>query len=227
MQEDEMKEDKDAQETEAAGGAPEPQGEPGKPKKAMPSVPKGKFKKPEKKDFGGLKGKFQKQEKTDLSAAKGRFAAKKDGPVDKPSLDRFAKKAKMNPKIIYAAVGVVVVLVVIFLLLGSGTSLKNHAAYIRARNTIKHNSSVMEKLGGDVLREGGIPKLSEGQEKGFSIVEIENTVSGDKASGTFKAKAVYYRAQWQLIYLEVNIGGQTEILMDKELTEKGIMRKGR
>ena len=96
MQEEEKPQDSEAQETEetpapAAEGA-EAQA---KPKKAVPKVAKGAFKTPEKAELGAMKGKF---------------AGPKDGPVKKQPIDRFRKKSRINPKIIYAIIGVVVVL---------------------------------------------------------------------------------------------------------------------
>jgi hypothetical protein len=195
-------------------GAQEPQAEAegeAKPKKAIPKVPKGKFKKPE---------------KADLSTAKGKFAKKKGGPVDKPSLDRFHKKAGMNPKILYAIIGVVVVLVAVFFLFG-GSTIKNHTAYVKARLKIYGNPSVQENLG-EPLHDPGTPKYKEGQdEKGRNTIEFEHAVEGSKGSAPFKARGTEYRGTWEVLYLEVTVGGSTEVLIDKEITDRGIMRKSR
>ncbi len=191
---------------------PEMPAEAAKPRKKVPQIPKGKFKK---------------REKADLVGAKGKFAAPKEGPVKKQSLDRFAKKSRINKKILLAIVIVVAVLVVAYLFVGAGTSVKTHAVYLNARNTIENNKTIMPELGGTVLNDGRFPKLTKSEENGRRIVEIENSISGEKKSGTFKAKAVFYRRAWQILYLEVTVDGKVfPPLINKEVTDKGLQKKG-
>jgi hypothetical protein len=217
MLEEERIEDEGAQETEAAPESPQAEGEEVKPQKAVPKVPRGKFKKPE---------------KADLASVKGKFAKLKEGPVKKQSLDRFAKKSKMDPRVMYAGVGVVVVLAVIFVIFAMSRGKKTHAAYIKARNAIKENRDMKKMLGLPPLegcrplKEGGNPSLVFGEHKNHKIVDIENTVSGTKAKGSFKARAIYHKNQWKMMRLEVTLeGGRPKVLLDKELTDKGLMRK--
>lgn len=188
-----------------------------KPRKVIPKMVKGKFKKPEKMDLG---------------AAKGRFAKSREGPVKKLALDRFAKKSSPNKKIILAAIVVAAVLAAVLLFFGAGV--KGHAIYINARNTLLHNPEVIKAFYGRDLKEGETPHLTEGkrakatygEEQGRETVEIENTVSGEKYSGSFKVKGIQYRGLWKMLYLEVTVeSGYRKVLMDKVLTPDGIRNR--
>ncbi len=236
MPEEETNQDSDAQEAPSAPPASTPvgPGEAPKPKKVVPKVPKGKFKKPEQADLAAVKGQFKKPDKPDLSAAKGKFAPPKEGPIKKPPLDRFHKKPGINPKILYAIIGVVVVLVAIFLFFGTGGSIKGHPLYIKARNTLLHNKEVIEQFYGRSLKEGekvslkegSMPKDTYGEEDGRETLEIENTIKGEKRSGSFKVKGVKYKTKWTILYLEVTIGESfKKVLENKVLTETGIQSK--
>jgi hypothetical protein len=84
----------------------------------------------------------------------------------------------------------------------------------------------VERLGGTNFSEGIHPKFMWRQEKGYKVVDIENTISGKNQNGFFKAKAVNYRNKWHIIYLEVGIGDSpSQVLLDKVITDAGIMRR--
>lgn len=219
MSQEELNEQGEARE-EPAAEAPAPGEVPAegevaaKPKKVMPKVPKGMFKK---------------AGKADLSAAKGRFAPLKGGPVKKQSLDRFAKKGGPNKKVLLAIVAVAVVLVVIFMFFGAGV--KSHAVYINARNTLHKNPEVIKQFYGRELEPGELPRLTEGnratatygKEQKYDTIEIENSVSGEKHSGSFKVKGIKYRGLWRILRIEVTVdNGYNKVLTDLVLTDTGI-----
>lgn len=210
MPEEEKVQGSGAQENAPAEGG-QAEEAPAKPKKVIPKVPKGKFKKPEKPNLG---------------AAKGQFVMPKEGPVKKQSLDRFAKKSGMSKNVLFAIIGVAAVLVILYLILGAGTSRKNHTAYRKAFVVLNNNPDLKEKLG-TPMHDPGTPKFTEGtDDKGRNTVEIEHVVGGPKGSAPFKMKGSEYKGTWEVLYLEVTIAGSTDVLINKHITEKGIMRKG-
>jgi len=215
MQEEENGMESESQEQEASE-APAVEGGELKPKKAVPKVPKGAFKKPE---------------KADLASVKGKFAKPQDGPVKKQSVERFAKKKGLNPKILGAIVGVAVVLVVVYLFVGRGTSGKMDAGFLRAVKAIQGNTEDGKRYEGMKILPAGSPKFEEYSENGTKAKIITCGLSiekqnGSHESGSFKAKTVYFKTQWHLLYLEVTMGsGAADVILDKKLTEKGIMNK--
>jgi hypothetical protein len=200
MQEEEMGQDEEAQEPAAAPEGAE--GEPVKPKKAIPRVAKGKFKKPE---------------KADLAGAKGKFAGPKEGPVKKPSVERFAKKPGMDKRILLGMAVVVVVLVLVYIVFAGGSALKTQPYYVIARGFLYDNPGAQQAFGTPM--KDGTPKVTEGTLKEHDTVELENTVSGPNASGTFKAKLVLFKNDWQILELEYAVeGGTVEKVVKKEFT---------
>ncbi len=214
MQEEEKPQDNEAQETEEAPapatGGGEAKAEPAKPKKAIPKVAKGAFKKPEKAELGSLKGKF---------------AAPKEGPVKKQSVDRFRQKSKINPKIIYAIIGVAVVLFVLYFFLGRASSLKNDPAYMEARYTVVNNPDMKKLLGVPPVKDGN-PKIENSTKLGYPIRNVQNTISGSKGSATLKGMVAFYNSKWRVVELTVKTkDGKEHVLLDKELTADGIISK--
>jgi hypothetical protein len=212
MQEEEKSQNSEAQETEetpapaAEGG--EAQAEPGKPKKAIPKVAKGAFKKPEKAELGSMKGKF---------------AQPKDGPVKKQPIDRFRQKSKINPKIIYAFIGVVVVLFLIYFFLAGASSAKLDPAYMEARYMIVNNPEMKKILGIPPIHDSN-PTIKKDNEIGYPVRFVENSFSGSKGNATLSAKMAFYRNKWRVVKLTVKTkDGKEHKLVDKELTPDGII----
>jgi len=209
MQEEDKPQDSEAQETEDAP-APEGAEAPAKPKKAVPKVPKGSFKKPEKADLGSLKGKF---------------AAGKEGPVKKQPVDRFRQKARINPKIIYAIIGVAVVLFVLYFFLGRASSQKNDAAYIEARLTVVNNNDMKKLLGIPPYHDGN-PSIQNDNKLGYPVRTVQSTISGTKETATFTGLVAFYKNKWRVVELTVKTkDGKEHKLVDKQLTPEGIISK--
>jgi hypothetical protein len=212
MQEEEKPQDSEAQETEetpapAAEGA-EAQAEPAKPKKAVPKVAKGTFKKPEKAELGAMKGKF---------------AGPKDGPVKKQPIDRFRQKSKINAKIIYAIIGVAVVLFLIYFFLAGGSSAKLDPAYMEARYMIVNHPDMKKQLGIPPIHDGN-PTIKKDTEIGYPVRFVENTFGGTKGDATLSAKMAFYRNKWRIVQLTVKTkDGKEHKLVDKQLTPEGII----
>jgi hypothetical protein len=211
MQEEEKPQDNEAQETEETP-APSAEGaEAGaKPKKAVPKVPKGSFKRPEKTDLGSLKGKF---------------ADAKEGPVKKQPVDRFRQKARINPKIIYAIIGVAVVLFVLYFFLGRASSQKNDPAYMEARYTVVNNSDMKKLLGIPPVHDGS-PTIQNDTKLGYPVRTVQNTIGGTKGTATLTGLIAFYRDKWRVVELTVKTkDGKEYKLVDKQLTPEGIISK--